>query len=102
MHFSPSPNRDEKRRWYSVRKGALILPFVVSSNLSMYCSREKYVDPMDFDSFEVNPIDPVGLAVLTGYLTIKDVCEDEIGIGYRNDFPNEEIRVSWNRDIISS
>lgn len=59
-----------------------------------------FVDPMTFDTFEVNTIDPIGLAVQTGYLTIKEVCEDEIGTSYRYDFPNEEIRMSWNRDMV--
>jgi len=89
-----------KNYWFATGTPTFLVRLMKSNPFQLSEFTEEYVDPMDFDSFEVNTIDPVGLAVQTGYLTIKDVCEDEIGISYRYDFPNEEIRMSWNRDMM--
>jgi len=89
-----------KNYWFATGTPTFLVKLLKNNPFQLSEFTEEYVDPMDFDSFEVNTIDPIGLAVQTGYLTIKDVCEDEIGISYRYDFPNEEIRVSWNRDLM--
>jgi len=89
-----------KNYWFATGTPTFLVRLMKNNPFQLSEFTEEYVDPMDIDSFEVNTIDPVGLAVQTGYLTIKEVCEDQIGISYRYDFPNEEIRVSWNRDMM--
>lgn len=92
--------KDFQNYWFATGTPTFLVNLLKNNPFQLTEFTEDYVEPIDFDSFEVNTIDPVGLAVQTGYLTIKGVCKDEIGISYRYDFPNEEIRVSWNRDLV--
>jgi len=86
--------------WFATGTPTFLVRLMKTNPFQLTEFAEDYVDPIDISSFEADSIDPVGLAVQTGYLTIKDVCRDEIGISYRYGFPNEEIRVSWNRDMV--
>jgi hypothetical protein len=36
----------------------------------------------------------------TGYLTIKEVYQKEYGEEYKLGFPNKEVRISFNEDIL--
>lgn len=86
--------------WFATGTPTFLVKLMKGNPFQISDFTKEYVDAMDFNSFEVGTIDPIGLAVQTGYLTIKDVCEDQIGISYRYDFPNEEIRISWNQHLM--
>lgn len=65
----------------------------------------EWMSPVVMDKYDTTKLNPTALALQTGYLTIADVRTTDYGEYYRYDFPNEEIRMSWNDcmlDITSS
>lgn len=56
----------------------------------------EWMSPIVMDKYDTTRLNPAALALQTGYLTIADVRTTDYGDYYRYDFPNEEIRMSWN------
>lgn len=56
----------------------------------------EWMSPIVMDKYDTTRLNPTALALQTGYLTIADVRTTDYGDYYRYDFPNEEIRMSWN------
>lgn len=56
----------------------------------------EWMSPIVMDKYDATNLSPAALALQTGYLTIADVTCDDFGESCRYDFPNEEIRMSWN------
>lgn len=60
----------------------------------------EWMSPMVVEKYDVTHLNPLALAIQTGYLTIAEVEKDAYGESYRYDFPNEEIRMSWYNDML--
>ncbi len=77
--------------------------------IDMLVKRE--VSPLELDgmfgseellsTFDVDEIATEALLFQTGYLTIKDVDQDEDGTDYRLGYPNREVRLSLNKALLA-
>ncbi len=52
------------------------------------------------NKFDIEEIEIEAIMFQTGYLTIKDSKQTEYGTLYELGFPNKEVRISFNRDIL--
>jgi Holliday junction resolvase-like predicted endonuclease len=52
------------------------------------------------EKFDIEEIRIEALMYQTGYLTIKEAYEREYGQEYRLGYPNKEVRISFNEDIL--
>ena len=59
-----------------------------------------WYDESVFSAYEIQRLDITGLLWQTGYLTIKDVRRDADECQYRLDFPDREVRETFNRRLI--
>jgi len=90
---------DFENYWYSTGTPTFLVELMRTNPFQMDELTGRWVSPMLFANSDATSVDPFAMAIQTGYLTIKDVNYD-FGKAYRYDFPNEEIRQSWNNDMM--
>lgn len=84
--------------WYSTGTPTFLIRLMRNNPFQMDEYTKEWRDPINFPKNDALSLDPLSMAVQTGYLTIKEVSY-EFGEEYRYDFPNEEIRMSWTIDM---
>lgn len=62
----------------------------------------KPVSGLAFDAFEIDRIEPLALLLQTGYLTIKDSFKEFNSTFYHLDFPNFEVRSSFDTYLLNA
>ena len=60
------------------------------------------VDKSLVNSFDIENLDLEALLFQTGYLTIKRLIQEEMGVVYELGFPNKEVQISFNNYILRS
>jgi len=60
------------------------------------------VDKSLVNSFEIENLDIEAILFQTGYLTIKRLIQEEMGVVYELGFPNKEVQISFNNYILRS
>lgn len=93
-------NCEFRNYWYATGTPTFLIAQMQHDPFRMDEYTRQWVDAQAFDKFDALHLDGFSLAVQTGYLTIKEVDSDELGVSYRYDFPNEEIRLSWYNDMV--
>lgn len=84
--------------WYSTGTPSFLIRLMRNNPFQLEEFTKEWRTPDEFPKSDALSLDPFSMAAQTGYLTIKDVnCE--FGKEYRYDFPNEEIRLSWTKDM---
>lgn len=84
--------------WYATGTPTFLIQLMRNNPFKMEEYTKEWRDPVNLPKSDAISLDPLSMAVQTGYLTIKDVSY-EFGEEYRYDFPNEEIRLSWTVDM---
>lgn len=84
--------------WYSTGTPSFLIRLMRNNPFQMDEYTKEWRNPIALPKSDALSLDPLSMAVQTGYLTIKDVSYD-FGEEYRYDFPNEEIRLSWTIDM---
>ena len=69
-------------------------PFTLEPLLNRWHSFEQ------FGKFDIQNLSPMALAIQTGYLTISDVKYEDGVPCVRYDYPNNEIRQSWSKELM--
>lgn len=82
--------------WFATGTPTFLVRQMRSNPFMLQDFIREWTSPMFMDKYNATNIDSKALALQTGYLTIADVQSDEFGESYRYDFPNEEIRMSWD------
>ncbi len=59
-----------------------------------------FADKKLLSTFDVDDMATEALLFQTGYLTIKEVDQDEDGTDYRLGYPNREVRLSLNKELL--
>ena len=86
--------------WYETGTPAFLVKQLKNNPFRLDEYTHDWISPMEIKKFDAGDLDPMALAIQTGYLTIADVMNDEFGEFFRYDFPNEEIRMSWYDDML--
>lgn len=94
-------NNAFRNYWYATGTPTFLVNQMKKDPFSLDRYTREWMSPMVMEKFDATSLNPLALALQTGYLTIADVEEDELGITYRYDFPNEEIRMSWYDDMLN-
>lgn len=84
--------------WYSTGTPSFLIRLMRNNPFQLEEYTKVWRDPINLPENDAISLDPLSMAVQTGYLTIKEVSH-EFGEEFRYDFPNEEIRLSWTIDM---
>lgn len=85
--------------WYATGTPTFLINQMKNNPFRMDRYTTRWYDMVEYGKSEASKLDPLDLAVQTGYLTIKDVKLD-MGIRVRYGFPNREIQQSWYRNML--
>ena len=89
-----------KNYWYSTGTPTFLIKQMKRNPFKLDEYTKEWVAPMVIDKYDATSLNPLALALQTGYLTIADVREEDYGEFFRYDFPNEEIHMSWYDDML--
>lgn len=85
-----------KNYWFATGTPTFLVKQMRSNPFMLHDFAHEWTSPMFLDKYDATSLEPKSLALQTGYITIAEVQSDDFGEYYRYDFPNEEIRMSWN------
>jgi hypothetical protein len=89
-----------KNYWYETGKTQFLFKLLKTKNYELpYLSKLYYTSDI-LDKFDLEYITIEALMFQTGYLTIKEVKTIESEEMYILDYPNKEVRQSFNRDLV--
>jgi hypothetical protein len=89
-----------KNYWYETGKTEFLFKLLKTSNYQLPYLNKLYYTNDILDKFDIEYISIEALMFQTGYLTIKEVKTIEAEEMYILDYPNKEVRQSFNRDLV--
>ncbi len=89
-----------KNYWYKTGTPTFLIKLIKSRRYDITKLENMVVREDILEKFDIEEIRIEALMYQTGYLTIKEVYEREYGQEYRLGFPNKEVRISFNEDIL--
>jgi hypothetical protein len=93
-------NKVLRNYWYETGKSEFLFKLLKTSNYQLpYLNKIYYTNDI-LDKFDIEHISIEALMFQTGYLTIKEVKTIESEEMYILDYPNKEVRQSFNRDLV--
>jgi len=93
-------NKVMRNYWYETGKTEFLFKLLKTSNYQLPYLNKLYYTNDILDKFDIEYISIEALMFQTGYLTIKEVKTIESEEIYLLDYPNKEVRQSFNRDLI--
>jgi hypothetical protein len=88
--------------WFSTGTPTFLLDLIKSSRFDFEKALTRPVSAIAFQAFEIGRIDPLALLLQTGYLTIKDSFKEFNATLYNLDFPNFEVRSSFDTYLLNT
>ncbi len=89
-----------KNYWYKTGTPSFLIKLIKSRRYDITKLENMVVKEDILEKFDIEEIRIEALMYQTGYLTIKEVYEREYGEEYRLGFPNKEVRISFNEDVL--
>jgi len=89
-----------KNYWYETGKTEFLFKLLKIRNYVLPYLNKLYYTSEILDKFDIEYISIEALMFQTGYLTIKEVKNIESEEMYILDYPNKEVRQSFNRDLV--
>jgi hypothetical protein len=86
--------------WYKTGTPSFLIKLIKEREYDVSELENKIVKKNVLEKFDLEEIRIEALMYQTGYLTIKDAYEKEYGEEYKLGFPNKEVRISFNEDIL--
>jgi len=86
--------------WYKTGTPSFLIKLIKEKEYDISELENKIVKKNVLEKFDLEEIRIEALMFQTGYLTIKEAYEKEYGEEYRLGFPNKEVRISFNEDIL--
>jgi hypothetical protein len=86
--------------WYKTGTPSFLIKLIKEREYDVSELENKIVKKNVLEKFDIEEIRIEALMYQTGYLTIKGVYNKEYGQEYRLGFPNKEVRISFNEDIL--
>jgi len=93
-------NREFDSYWYKTGTSSFLIKLIKEKEYDISELENKIVKRNILEKFDIEEIRIEALMFQTGYLTIKEVYEKEYGEEYKLGFPNKEVRISFNEDIL--
>jgi hypothetical protein len=93
-------NKVLRNYWYETGKSEFLFKLLKTSNYQLPYLNKLYYTNDILDKFDIEHISIEALMFQTGYLTIKEVKTIESEEMYILDYPNKEVRQSFNRDLV--
>jgi hypothetical protein len=93
-------NKVFKNYWYETGKTEFLFKVLKIRNYELPYLNKLYYTSEILDKFDIEYISIEALMFQTGYLTIKEVKQIESEEMYLLDYPNKEVRQSFNRDLV--
>ncbi len=86
--------------WYKTGTPSFLIKLIKEKEYDISELENKIVKKNVLEKFDIEEIRIEALMYQTGYLTIKEVYQKEYGQEYKLGFPNKEVRISFNEDIL--
>jgi hypothetical protein len=87
--------------WYKTGTPNFLIKLIKKKEYDVSALENKIVKSNILEKFDIEEIRIEALMFQTGYLTIKEEYQKEYGQEYKLGFPNKEVRISFNEDILS-
>jgi hypothetical protein len=87
--------------WYKTGTPIFLIKLIKKKEYDVSDLENKIVKSNILEKFDIEEIKIEALMFQTGYLTIKEEYQKEYGQEYKLGFPNKEVRISFNEDILS-
>jgi hypothetical protein len=93
-------NREFRSYWYKTGTPTFLIKLIKQqkydvTKLDNIILRENILEKFDLEEIRIE-----ALMFQTGYLTIKEVYQKEYGQEYKLGFPNKEVKISFNENIL--
>jgi hypothetical protein len=93
-------NREFRSYWYKTGTPTFLIKLIKQqkydvTKLDNIILRENILEKFDLEEIRIE-----ALMFQTGYLTIKEVFQKEYGQEYKLGFPNKEVKISFNENIL--
>jgi hypothetical protein len=89
-----------KNYWYKTGTPSFLIKLIKKRKYDITKLENMVVKEDILEKFDLEEIRIEALMYQTGYLTIKEAYKKEYGEEYRLGFPNKEVRISFNEDIL--
>jgi hypothetical protein len=93
-------NREFDNYWYKTGTPSFLIKLIKEKEYDITELDNKIVKKNVLEKFDIGEIRIEALMYQTGYLTIKEAYNKEYGQEYKLGFPNKEVRISFNEDIL--
>jgi len=93
-------NREFDSYWYKTGTPSFLIKLIKDKRYDVSQLENKIVKKNILEKFDIEEIRIEALMFQTGYLTIKEVFHKEYGQEYKLGFPNKEVRISFNENIL--
>jgi hypothetical protein len=93
-------NREFDSYWYKTGTPSFLIKLIKEKEYDISELENKIVKRNVLEKFDIEEIRIEALMYQTGYLTIKEVYQKEYGQEYKLGYPNKEVRISFNEDIL--
>lgn len=88
--------------WFSTGTPSFLIELIKQTDFDFEKALTKPVSSVAFEAYEIDKIEPLALLLQTGYLTIKDSFQDFNSTFYHLDFPNFEVRSSFDTYLLNA
>jgi hypothetical protein len=93
-------NREFDSYWYKTGTPSFLIKLIKEREYDVSELENKIVKKNILEKFDLEEIRIEALMFQTGYLTIRKEYKKEYGQEYKLGFPNKEVRISFNEDIL--
>lgn len=88
--------------WFSTGTPSFLMELIKKTNFDFEKALTQPVSGIAFEAFEIDKIEPLALLLQTGYLTIKDTFREFNSTFYHLNFPNYEVRSSFDTYLLNA
>jgi hypothetical protein len=93
-------NKEFDSYWYKTGTPSFLIKLIKQKKYDVSQLENKIVKKNILEKFDIEDISIEALMFQTGYLTIKEVYQKEYGQEYKLGFPNKEVKISFNENIL--
>jgi hypothetical protein len=93
-------NKEFDSYWYKTGTPSFLIKLIKEKKYDVSQLENKIVKKNILEKFDIEEIRIEALMFQTGYLTIKEVYQKEYGQEYKLGFPNKEVKISFNENIL--
>jgi hypothetical protein len=93
-------NREFRSYWYKTGTPTFLIKLIKKQKYDITKLDNIILRENILEKFDIEEVNIEALMFQTGYLTIKEVYQKEYGQEYKVGFPNKEVKISFNENIL--